>query len=122
MWFKILLVFAGGGLGSLLRFGIGQLDVTHSGKFPFLTFWANAISAFILGLAFKYYQEHSALSAIRFFVIIGFCGGLSTFSTFTAENYQLIRQGHFFLFAGYVLVSVLACLFLFWLGSGGWKQ
>lgn len=111
-----LLVFLGGGLGSVLRFLIGTfIQKNISSIIPWHTLAANVLAAAIVGFISgwillkpgQYEQQRILLS-------VGFCGGLSTFSTFTLENFELLKSGQYVLAISYIVVSVLTCLFAFW--------
>lgn len=110
-------VFLGGGIGSLMRFGITKLLLALDlrGAFPYATLLANLLSAAILAWMLLRMQEHfqhrPSLSA---FVAVGICGGFSTFSTFSYENFLLIREGAPGMALANILVNVLACLSVFW--------
>ena len=114
--YKMVLVFLGGGLGSISRYLIAIYLHSSTTKIPVATLIANIVSCFILGISYKYYKIDETQYWIWFFVMIGFCGGMSTFSTFTAENFQLIQQAQFFQFASYTIISLVLCLIFFWLG------
>lgn len=114
-----ILVFLGGGLGSVARFGIGNfIQQTWPSQFPLATLTVNIVSSFILGLLISWLivkptpHEH-----YRLFFATGFCGGLSTFSTFTAEVFTLAKGGLFALAVLNIIVSVVACLVALWLGT-----
>lgn len=112
-----MLIFLGGGLGSMMRYCFAGWSVFPDSKFPFATFVANLSASFILGICFQVYTKWPEHYWIYFFLMVGFCGGLSTFSTFSGENIALLQQSHYAIFSLYCITSVLICLLGFWLGN-----
>lgn len=105
---QLLAIFIGGGLGSLARFGISRL-VALAGDtvLPWATLGSNLLSTALLA----WFMYKSSPQGIWFFAIaIGFCGGFSTFSTFSYETFQLIRNDQWAWAIANVMVSVVACL------------
>ncbi len=91
---SIVAISLGASLGALLRWWLG---LALNGYFPTIppgTLAANLIGGYIIGLAIACFASFSALSPEwRLFVITGFCGGLTTFSTFSSELVTLLQQG-----------------------------
>jgi protein CrcB len=82
---QLLLIFVGGGLGSLARYCLSLAFPLVDGAFPTGTFLANALASLLAGLLFGYaLTSDQSLLAWRSFLLVGFCGGFSTFSTFFA--------------------------------------
>lgn len=114
-------VFVGGGLGSIVRYAISILfsSVTH--LFPWATLSANALAAIIIALLYASGMKtvHEPMWQL---VAIGFCGGLSTFSTFSMETIQLMRSGNQTMAWLYILLSVTLSLLLFYFISRGFPR
>ena len=94
MWKSVLAISIGAALGALLRW---QLGIRLNSLFPTIppgTLVANLVGAYLIGLAIAFFSSFSAISPEwRLLIITGFCGGLTTFSTFSAELAMLLQQG-----------------------------
>ena len=106
---KILLwVFLGGGLGSSLRYGIHLLFKNTTSLYPYGTFTANLIGCLLIGILFGVLHKFNILKEeLHFFFIVGFTGGLTTFSAFALENVHLFREGYIIQPLIYSLGSVI---------------
>lgn len=110
-------VFIGGGLGSLCRYALAVAGKEWLGNFPLHTLAANFLASFILGCAIAYMATMSNKPIFfNAFLAIGFCGGFSTFSTFSTENYQLLQNGQIGLALLYMGLSLVFCLLAIGLG------
>ncbi len=87
------LVFFGGGIGSMCRYGLTLITQPWQLRFPWATLLANALACLILGLVLGWHQQGVLSDQRRLLLATGFCGGFSTFSTFTAESWRLFQQG-----------------------------
>lgn len=103
-----LYVFIGGGLGSLVRYAMGIfIGNFTSSTFPLATLLSNSISCAILAVVTVLFSaKMSDSSWMQPLILIGFCGGFSTFSTFSAETVGLIQSGNVFYAFLNVLISV----------------
>ncbi len=110
------LVFVGGGLGSVARWGLSLTLQPLLPRFPWATLTANALACFVMGTLLGYQLSMGVVEQRRLFLAVGFCGGFSTFSTFTAESLLLWQNGQQTLAALNVLVSLVLCFACLLLG------
>jgi CrcB protein len=90
---SIIAIFIGAGLGALLRWWLGLTLNSYFPSIPPGTLAANLIGGYIIGVAVAFFSASTALAPEwRLFVITGFCGGLTTFSTFSSEIVTLLQQ------------------------------
>ena len=107
MWKPILAIAVGSICGGLLRWQLGlKLNALYP-TVPPGTLSANLIAGFVVGVAIAYFAQASALAPEwRLLIITGFCGGLSTFSTFSAEIVTLIQRNQLAWAAGAIGIHV----------------
>lgn len=113
---QFLFVFIGGGLGSMCRFGLAKILSNYKFDFPLATFLANVISCLILGYFIGLQLKNGLAERNSLLLMTGFCGGFSTFSTFSGESLQLFQNGNFSTGLAYIALSILVCLFCIWVG------
>lgn len=108
---KFLLVFIGGGIGSVARYLISIFTATMVvSNFPIATLLSNVFSCVILGITIALGESKTMLfSPISLFIITGFCGGFSTFSTFSYETIQLMKNGHYSYALLNIIINILVC-------------
>ena len=113
---NILLVFIGGGLGSSLRFLISKyLNTGH--LIPYGTFMVNIIGSLLLGIFLGWAIKTNTLnSPANLILVTGFCGGFTTFSTFSFENYSLIKSGDYLSFSIYFFGSLIIGILAVFIG------
>lgn len=109
---SIVLVFIGGGLGSIVRYLLNKwVSSMHQINFPFGTLVVNIVACFVLGLIVGLADHKQLMSPdARIFWAVGVCGGFSTFSTFTLESLTLFQMSANVSAVIYILVSVVICL------------
>ncbi len=108
----LVLVFMGGGLGSVARYLAGRyLPATVNGTaFPVAIIAVNVIASAILGWVVGWVLSRSAGDEARLLIGVGFCGGLSTFSSFSYDTVVLLQTGRPGAALANVLLNVLLCL------------
>lgn len=106
---RVAMIMAGGAVGTLARAGFAEAAPHRSGQWPWATFTVNLAGAFVLGWLLTRLAERTAPTRHwRFFAGTGFCGALTTFSTFQVETFQFARGGDVALAVAYPGVSITA--------------
>jgi CrcB protein len=115
---QIVLVGLGGGIGSILRFLASQLTTkTNAVTFPIATFIVNLLGCFLIGILMGLSLKNQWLDAnMRVLLVTGFCGGFTTFSTFSLENVQMYQAGNYTDLIFYTLASVIIGFAAVWIG------
>lgn len=104
----MLFIFIGGGTGSVLRFLISKYLNPISSSFYLGTFTVNILGCFLIGLISGWVLRSNYIDqTLAWLLITGFCGGFTTFSTFSLENLELIKSGQLNSFLIYSLLSLL---------------
>lgn len=117
MWLSILAIFCGAGLGALLRAGFNVLTVGIVSTLPLGTFISNMVGGYFIGIAVAFFGSNPNLSPEwKLFVITGFLGGLTTFSSFSVDVVTFIERGEFAWALGTALLHVMGSLALTLLG------
>jgi CrcB protein len=116
---SILAVGLGASLGALLRWWLGLFLDAYFPTIPPGTLAANLIGGYIIGVAVAVFAAYSAIPPEwRLFVITGFCGGLTTFSTFSAELVTLMQQGRLLWAAGHAMTHLVGSVLMTFAGIG----
>lgn len=121
MWKPIFAISLGSAVGALLRW---QLGLRLNKLFPAIppgTLAANLIGGYVVGVAIAWLAQADVAPEWRLFIITGFCGGLTTFSTFSAEVVTLLQQGRPAVALGGIAVHVSGSLFMTIAGIASWQ-
>ena len=114
---SLFLVFFGGGVGSSIRYLITKYSNKNLISFPIGTSISNLVGCFIIGLLIAYYDKNVIPKKdIFLFVSIGFCGGLTTFSTFMLDVFYMIKNENIQYLLTYFSVNFFAGFFFIYLG------
>ncbi|QMU31415.1 fluoride efflux transporter CrcB [Adhaeribacter radiodurans] len=112
-----MLVFIGGGSGSLVRYSLSKLISNYYPfSFPLATLVINILASLVLGLFIGLTAKDLPNSNLKLLIAVGFCGGFSTFSTFSNETLQLFRSGQSNLALLNIVLSLLLCIGVTYLG------
>lgn len=111
---EILLVGVGGFIGSVLRYLVStaMISATLHSPLPLGTFTVNVVGSLLIGIGMVW----TGGSGAYFLCVVGFCGGFTTFSTFSAEMLAMVREGNLSSAGLYALASVFICITATWVG------
>jgi CrcB protein len=122
MWKSILAIALGAALGAVLRWSLGLKFNSLFPTLPLGTLSANLAGGYMIGFAIAYFAQMPGLAPEwRLLIITGFCGGLTTFSTFSAEVVTLLQQGRLTWAMGAISVHVAGSLLMTLLGMATWQ-
>lgn len=113
-----LLVFVGGGLGAVARFGLSRLIAASvTGSFPWPTLTINLLGALCIGLFAGFEEMRGGNPPLRLFLVTGMLGGFTTFSAFSLESALLYQRGAYVNLGLYLGLSMLGTMLLVFAGS-----
>ena len=117
-----LAVGFGAACGAWLRWGLSSWLPSWQGSLPLGTLIANLGGAYLIGMAIAFFQSHPALPPEwRLFLVTGFLGGLTTFSTFSAESMLLLQRGEYLWALLHTALHLLGALALCIAGFATWR-
>lgn len=111
---SFIYVGIGGALGAMSRYSLSLL--VPSDKFPYATLAANVLGCLFIGILASWGVRTNLSSNTMMLLKTGFCGGFTTFSTFSLETMKFFQTGDLVLGSVYVITSIVACLFGVWIG------
>ena len=111
----LLFVFLGGGAGSILRYMVSRW--LNTSFFPWGTLAVNIIGCFLVSLFGTWIARQSRPTDLRLLMVVGLCGGVTTFSTFGNETMTMLRNGHLLLSFIYIFLSVAAGIAAAYIGA-----
>ncbi|MEI7531085.1 MAG: fluoride efflux transporter CrcB [Betaproteobacteria bacterium] len=117
MWLSVIAISIGASCGAVLRWVFGLLFNTLPLAIPMGTLLANLLGGYLIGVSVEFFSQHAELSPQwRLLVITGFLGGLTTFSTFSAEVTDMLQKGLLGVACATILVHLVGSLAMTFLG------
>lgn len=118
MFLQVFLVGVGGAVGSVFRYLTSLWTIKYYTKsFPLATFLVNILGCLLIGIFVGFIGKNQELyKNLRYLLITGFCGGFTTFSTFSLENLTLVQNGSYWIAFLYTFLSVILGFIAVWLG------
>ncbi len=106
---SFIAIFLGGGLGSMMRYGVQLLmhERITPYNFPWSTLTVNVVGSFMIGLFYALSAKYNLSTDVRLLLTTGLCGGFTTFSTFSNDSLALLKQGEVTMFIVYICLSVI---------------
>ncbi len=106
---SFIAIFIGGGLGSMMRYGVQLMmhERITPYNFPWSTLTVNVVGSFMIGLFYALSARYNLSDDTRLLLTTGLCGGFTTFSTFSTDSLALLKQGEVTMFVIYVCLSVI---------------
>ena len=117
MFKSLIFVFIGSGFGGTIRY-LMSMVIKSNQTFPIQTLFANILACLIFGYSITSIKSNYFLDqeSQKLLLLVGFCGGLSTFTTYTYESFLHLSSRAYLVFVFYTLVSIIACLTSVWIG------
>lgn len=113
MFRNFIFVGLGGALGSIIRYAVTLLSNVLNISPNWATIAVNVIGSFLIGLFLGLFGQ----GTLMLFLTVGFCGGFTTFSTFSSQALTLLQNGHYFVGFSYIFGSLILCMLFAWLGT-----
>lgn len=114
---QALIVFIGGGFGSVARYLLSKWLNNLETAIPYGTLLSNVLGSLLMGVVLGYLSKNSNISETHTLLLAtGFCGGFTTFSTFAYENHLFLKNGDYLSFLPYTLGSLILSFIAIFLG------
>jgi CrcB protein len=106
---KFVYIGIGGAMGAIARYLVsGWVQAMSGPTFPWGTLVVNATGSFVLGLLWGAFEEMNLSDSMRLFAFVGILGSFTTFSTFSFENFQLLRDSEY----GFMALNIIASIII----------